>query len=136
MSCESACDTGPHIPGFKEPQVRRRCWGPDVFSQLLQISPPGRQASGHESGNDTCEGGGGPHYMTRAGATITISRSGARFLNIHMREADNSSINKTFFSTFQSMGGRADIYHQSQFNNDIFKNENLLDPRDATDSVK
>ena len=34
------------------------------------------------------------------------------------------------------MGGRADIYHQSQFNNDIFKNENLLDPRSATDSVK
>ena len=32
------------------------------------------------------------------------------------------------------MGGRADIYHQSQFNNDILKNENLLDPRDGTDS--
>ena len=29
-----------------------------------------------------CGGGGGPHYT---GATITISRSGARFLNIHMR---------------------------------------------------
>ena len=78
----------------------------------------------------------GAHITHYTGATITLSRSGERFLNIHEREADNSSINKTFFSTFQSMRGRADIYHQSQFNNDIFKNENLLDPRDATDSVK
>lgn len=69
VSCESVCDTGPHnphIPGFKEPGQ-----APVLVSRRLFSAPPdfsprlsGHEASGHESGNDTCEGGGGPHYMT------------------------------------------------------------------------